>query len=134
MIRGRTSLVTTAGLLFVLADGGLRPATGPPKLVQSVVTAEAEAVHYFKTHKEETVKVMEKYTRGLDRKVLEEVYAVYTKLFAEDTVPRGFQPTLEVMAASDPRAASARPEEFVDLRFVDELEKSGFLDTLYNRR
>ena len=99
-----------------------------------MVNAEAEAVHYFKTHKDETVKVMEKYTRGLDRKVLEEVYAVYTKLFAEDTVPRGFQPTLEVMAASDPRVAGARPEDFIDLRFVEELRKSGFLEKLYGRR
>jgi hypothetical protein len=27
---------------------------------------------------------------------------------------------------TDPRAAKAKPEDFVDLRFVDEMKKSGF--------
>ena len=105
-----------------------------PKLVQSLINAEAEAVHYFKTHREETVRAMEKYSRGQERKTLEAVYDVYTKLLAEDTVPRGLQATLEVVAGSDPRAAGAKAQDFVDLRFVEELRKSGFLDRLYGRR
>lgn len=105
-----------------------------PKIVQSLINAEAEAVHYFKTHKEETVKVMEKYTRGQDRKILEQVWEIYTKLLAEDTVPRGIQTTLDVTALSNPKAAGAKAEDFVDLRFVEEMKKSGLLDRLYGRR
>jgi ABC-type nitrate/sulfonate/bicarbonate transport system substrate-binding protein len=105
-----------------------------PKVVQSMLNAEAEAIHYFKTHKEETVKVMEKYTKGLEREILEQSWDVYSKLLVEDMVPRGLQGVLDVTAASNPKAVGAKAEDFVDLRFVDELKKSGFLDKLYGRR
>ena len=39
--------------------------------------------------------------------------------------------TLAVQASWDPKAAKAKAEEFVDLRFVDNLKKSGFLAKLY---
>jgi hypothetical protein len=32
------------------------------------------------------------------------------------------------------RAKDARPTDFVDLRFVKELEENGFVDALYKRR
>jgi nucleoid-associated protein YgaU len=35
------------------------------------------------------------------------------------------------MGAKDPEARSARPEQFVDLTFVKELDSSGFIDRLY---
>ena len=31
-------------------------------------------------------------------------------------------------------AGKAKPEDFVDLRFVDEMKKSGFVDKLYGRK
>ena len=34
----------------------------------------------------------------------------------------------------DPKAAKARAEDFVDLRFVDQLRSSGFVDNLYGRK
>src|SRR5216110_3390245 len=38
---------------------------------------------------------------------------------------------LRELAARDPKAKAARPEEFVDLTFVKELDSSGFIDRLY---
>lgn len=107
-----------------------------PDEVARAVRALAEAGHYFKTHKEESIKVMQKYTRGLDRAVLEGAYAANTEFLVEDTYPtlEGLRQTLEVQALTDPRAAKAKPEDFVELRFVDEMKKSGFIDKLYGRR
>jgi len=67
---------------------------------------------------------------------LGEAYAAYRELLVEDTYPslEGLKNTLEIQATLDPKAAKARAEEFVDLRFVDELKKSGFLNQLYGRR
>ena len=44
---------------------------------------------------------------------------------------KGIQIMLREMGAKDPKAAAARPEQFVDLTFIEELDKSGFVDRLY---
>jgi NitT/TauT family transport system substrate-binding protein len=107
-----------------------------PDEVRRVVWALAEAGHYFKTHKDESIKVMQKYTRGLDRAVLEGAYGANYEFLVEDTYPtlEGLKQTLDIQALTDPRAGKAKAEDFVELRFVDELKKSGFLDKLYGRR
>jgi NitT/TauT family transport system substrate-binding protein len=96
------------------------------------VFAMAEAVHFLKTHKEETIRVMQKYTRGVPRDVLEGAYASNAELIVDDGYPTmdGLKQTLEIQALTDPRAAKAKAEDFVDLRFVDEIRKSGFLSKL----
>jgi ABC-type nitrate/sulfonate/bicarbonate transport system substrate-binding protein len=107
-----------------------------PDEVRRVVFALAEAGHFFKTQKEAAIKIMQKYTRGLDRAVLEGAYAANYEFLVEDTYPtlEGLKQTLDVQALTDPRAAKAKVEDFVDLRFVDEMKKSGFVDKLYGRK
>lgn len=107
-----------------------------PDEVRRVVYALAEAGHFFKTQKEAAIKVMQKYTRGLDRAVLEGAYAANYEFLVEDTYPtlEGLKQTLEIQALTDPRAAKVKAEDFVDLRFVDEMKKSGFVDKLYGRK
>jgi len=107
-----------------------------PDEVRRVVWAMAEAIHFYKTHKEQAIKIMEKYTRGLSRPVLEGAYAANRELLVEDTFPtlEGLKNTLEIQATLDPKAAKAKVEDFVDLRFVEEIKKSGFINQLYGRR
>jgi len=106
-----------------------------PEKVMGVVKAMIEAVHYFKTHKEEAIKIMQKYTRGQERSVLEGTFEAYKELFVEDGYPtiEGLKNTLEVQASWDAKAAKAKVKDFVDLRFVKELKKTGFVDRLYGR-
>ena len=107
-----------------------------PDEVRRVVWSMAEAIHFFKTNKEESIRVMQKYTRGLPRDVLEGAHAANSELLVEDTYPtiEGLKTTLEVQALTDPRASKAKAEDLVELRFVDELRKSGFLNKLYGRK
>jgi NitT/TauT family transport system substrate-binding protein len=107
-----------------------------PDEVRRVVWSMAEAIHFFKTNKEESIRVMQKYTRGLPRDVLEGAHAANSELLVEDTYPTidGLKMTLEVQALTDPRASKAKAEDLVELRFVDELRKSGFLNKLYGRK
>ena len=104
-----------------------------PKAVQEMAEAMAEGIHYYKTHKPEVIKIMGKYTRGQSQQVLEGSYNAYKDLFVADTYPtlEGLKNTLEIQASWDPKAAQAKVEDFVDLRFVDQLKKSGFIDKLY---
>jgi ABC-type nitrate/sulfonate/bicarbonate transport system substrate-binding protein len=104
-----------------------------PQTVEKMVTAIAEAVAYFKQHKEDSIKIMKKFTRGQNRNVLEGSWIAYRDLLQEDTYPtlELLGDTLEVQASWDPKAAKAKPEDFVDLRFVDQLKQSGFISRLY---
>ena len=38
---------------------------------------------------------------------------------------------IDLAAASDPRAKSADPQGFIDMRFVRELDQKGVIDQLY---
>jgi NitT/TauT family transport system substrate-binding protein len=107
-----------------------------PEEVRRVVWSMAESIHFFKTRKEESIKIMQKYTRGLARDVLEGAHAANSELMVEDTYPtiEGLKQTLEVQALTDPRATKIKAEDVVELRFVDELRKSGFVDKLYGRK
>ncbi len=104
-----------------------------PEKVMGFVKAMAEAVHFYKNNKEEVIKIMQKYTRGQERPVLEGAYAAYDEMLVKDTYPtmEGLQNTLEVQASFDPKAVNAKVEDLVDLRFVNDLKKSGFIANLY---
>lgn len=106
-----------------------------PQTVEKMVKALAAAVAYFKQHKEDSIQIMKKYTRGQNRNVLEGSYAAYRDLLEEGTYPtlEGLKDTLEVQASWDPKAAKAKPEDFVELRFVDHLKQSGFINQLYGQ-
>ena len=103
-----------------------------PEMVRSMVKAMAEAVHYYKNQKEDAIKIMQKYTRGQNRAALEGTYAAYRELLVEDVYPtlEGLKNTLEIQASFDPKATKAKVDDFVDVRFVDELRKTGFIDSL----
>lgn len=105
-----------------------------PELVLSVMKAYVEGIHYYKTHRAESLAILAKYLRTSDTDVLTEVYEdVGLRLTAEKPYPtlRGIGIMLRELAATNPKITAARPEEFVDLTFIKELDGSGFIDRLY---
>jgi NitT/TauT family transport system substrate-binding protein len=105
-----------------------------PELVRSFMRAYVEGIHYAKTHRKETLDVLAKYLRTDDKDVLEETYeTIVATLVPEKPYPtlKGIQIMLREMGAKDPAARAVKPEQFVDLTFVKELDGSGFIDRLY---
>jgi NitT/TauT family transport system substrate-binding protein len=98
--------------------------------------AMAEAAKIMHTDREYTYKVMEKYLRVDDRKLLEASYNVEIKALEPRLAmkPEGFQSTLDEIAPSEPRAKAVKPQEMMDTRYLDEMEKSGFLDQIWARK
>ena len=47
--------------------------------------------------------------------------------------PEGYQLVLQDMATTNPKAAQANAKDYVDSRFVKELEDSGFIKNLYKK-
>jgi LysM repeat protein len=105
-----------------------------PDMVRDFLRAYIEGIHYAKTHRKETLDVLAKYLRVDDKEVLDETYdTVVSTLMPEKPYPtqKGIQTILRELGAKDPVARSARPEQFIDISMIKELDASGFIDRLY---
>ena len=105
-----------------------------PDIVRAVVKSSVEAIHYLKTHRQETLEILRKYMRINDTDALVEAYEQSGLiLIPEKPYPtlRGIQLMLGELGAKDPKAKAAKPEQFVDSSFVKELDASGAIDRLY---
>jgi NitT/TauT family transport system substrate-binding protein len=106
-----------------------------PELVRNITKAFVEAIHYMKTHRKESLAILQKYLKNDDMEALQETYeAIGLTLIPEKPYPtmKGIQIMLREMGAKDPKVASAKADQFVDLSFISELDKSGFIERLYN--
>ncbi len=106
-----------------------------PDLVRRYMRAYTEAIHFYKTHKEDTQKIMRKYSRVEDRRVLDEAWDWHAKFMPDAPYPPadGYQLVLQDIAEKNPKAAQANVKDYIDTRFVKELEDSGFIKSLYRR-
>jgi NitT/TauT family transport system substrate-binding protein len=98
--------------------------------------AMAEAAKIMHADREYTYKVLEKYLRVDDRKLLEASYNVEIKALEPRLAmkPEGFQSTLDEIAPTEPRAKTVKPQEMLDSRFLDEMEKSGFFEQIWTKK
>jgi hypothetical protein len=96
--------------------------------------AMAEAAKIMHADKEQTFKILGKYLRIDDRKLLEASYNVEIKALEPRLALKleGIQSTLDEIAPTDPRAKSIKPQEMVDLRYLDDMEKNGFMEQLWS--
>ena len=79
------------------------------------------------------MKVLAKSLAISDKQLLERTY---DGAIVEHKLPAKQYPTLEglkTIMVSDPKAKGAKAEEFVDLRFIKDLDDSGFIEKLYKR-
>ena len=109
-----------------------------PDLVRRYVRSQIEAVHRVKTDRETALKILVKYLGVQDRDILEKSY---DDLSSDDKFPPKQYPTLdgiknilEPLAQTDPKAKAAKPEDFVDMTFIKELDDGGFIADLYKNR
>ena len=105
-----------------------------PELVRSVLKAFVDGIYYMKTHRKEALAIMAKYLKTDDADALQEAYeSIALGLIPETPYPtlKGIQIMLREMGAKDASARAARPEQFVDLSFMKELDSSGFIDRFY---
>jgi NitT/TauT family transport system substrate-binding protein len=97
--------------------------------------AMAEAGKIMHTDKEFTYKVLGKYLRLTDRKVLDAAYNSEVKVLENrlDMNIEGFQAILDEVSRVDPRAKKIKAQDLIDRRFIDDMEKSGFFDKLWGK-
>lgn len=106
-----------------------------PDIVRRYVKSQVEAVHMMKRDRKTGMKVFMQLMGGFkDTAVLEKSYDVS---ITDDKLPRNQYPSLEgikaVLESLGDRAKEARPTDFVELRFIKELEENGFIQALYKQ-
>jgi NitT/TauT family transport system substrate-binding protein len=102
-------------------------------VIAQFMRAMAEAAKILHTDKEVTFKVLGKYLRVEDRKILEAGYNAEIKALEPrmELKLEALQAILDDVAQVDPRAKQIKAAELYDRRFLDEMEKSGFFEKLW---
>jgi hypothetical protein len=107
-------------------------------MVRKYVRSQIEAVHRIKIDRELAERVLVKYLGPQDKQILEKTY---DDISSDQKLPpkqyptiEGLKTIIEPLADTDPKAKTSKPEDFVDMSFIRELEQSGYIDNLYKKR
>ena len=105
-----------------------------PDTVRRFIRGFVEGSHYNLTNPKGAQKILQKYLAIKDDKSVQESYnEIVAKLTLKVPYPteRGIQLYLDQLKFTNSKAAQAKPSDFTDVRFLKELESSGFIDKLY---
>lgn len=121
---GTGGIVTTRR--FITAKRGI---------VAEVVKAFVDSIHLFKTQPDIIVPLLQRFLQFSDSKGLEQLYAFYVPLFR--TVPRPtffseMQRLKDTFSKQYAAVQKLQPEDLYDSSFVDELDRSGYIQRLYS--
>ena len=107
-----------------------------PQAIGQFLRAMAEASKLMQTDREFVYKVLGKYLRVTDRSVLDAAYNAEIKALEPRLVIKNeaLQAILDEIAPRDTQAKKVKPQELVDSRYLDEMEKSGFFDQLWAKK
>jgi NitT/TauT family transport system substrate-binding protein len=103
--------------------------------VKKVVMALIEATHFFKTRKEDTKKIMGKYFPTANAAYLENNYGATIRIL--ERVPYVTRPGMEHLLADARKTnptSKVTVDDVIDDSLVRELEKEGFIESLYGRK
>ena len=102
--------------------------------MKRLLMALIDGVHFYKTRKEESKKIMAKFTRHSNEAFLEDAYQSSAKLFEQ--VPLVNREGMDVQvkdAVSRKPGSTLKVDDLVDDSLVLELEKEGFISRIYKQ-
>jgi len=96
--------------------------------VKGFIKGQIEGIHYVKTNKEGSLKVLRKYLQITDAEAVEGTYEFFAKRLSRSprTELEGIKNILSSIGAGQ-----KNPTDFVDMSLIDEIEKEGFVQKLY---
>lgn len=102
-------------------------------VLEKFVRVTAEAMKIIFLDKDLTYRVLAKQLRISDKKTLDAAYNEEIKVLEPrlEFKNEAFQAIIDETAKTDPRAKKIRPQDLVDRRYLDSLQKSGFFDKLW---
>ena len=136
---GFTEVIQMADIGFEVQGSGLATARSYIKnnrdTVKSALKAYIEGIYFAFANKSATVKSLAKYMRTNDNDVLDYSYQHYLKRTPKKPYPtmKGIQSLVDMSGPQVPQAKTAKPEQFVDLSLLQELENEKFFDEMARR-
>ena len=103
-----------------------------PQTVKNVLKGFIAGLNYGFVNSEPTKKIMVKYLKVVDPEILDRTYQHYTEITERKPYPNmeGVRYAVEEVAKRVPAARGKQPEDFINLRFLNELDKEGFFKEL----
>jgi ABC-type nitrate/sulfonate/bicarbonate transport system substrate-binding protein len=104
-----------------------------PDVVRRVVKSYVEGIRVMRSDPRLAKRALGKYMKISDEAELDETYQLLKKLISVKPYPtlEGFRIVLDELSEKIPAAKNANPKDFTDTRFLEELDRSGFIDQLY---
>jgi len=96
--------------------------------LKGFIKGQIEGIHYVKTNKEGSLKILRKYLAITDAEAVEGTYEFFAKRLARS--PRTELEGIKNIMVSI-GAAQKNPADFIDMSLIDEIEKEGFVQKLY---
>ncbi|MGH7875940.1 MAG: ABC transporter substrate-binding protein [Candidatus Binatia bacterium] len=104
-----------------------------PDVVRRVVKSVIEGIHLMRTNPAIAKRALSRRMQIKDEKEIDDTYQLLKSFVQIKPYPtlEGFKTIFEDLARRVPAAKNANPKEFVDTRFIEEFDKSGYIDGLY---
>jgi NitT/TauT family transport system substrate-binding protein len=121
------------GTALVTTDSFIR---SRPQTVNRFLRATLEGIKYAKANPEFTARILGKYTRNNDSKLLMSAFKSYVLGYIRDlptVTPAEMEAVLEDIATRNPKAKGVNPRQFYDPAPLEQLAKEGFVKELYPR-
>lgn len=121
------------GTALVTTDSFIR---SRPQTVNRFLKATLEGIKYAKSNPDYTIRILGKYTRTTDTKLLASAFKSYVLGYIRDipTVTQAeMEGVVEDIATRNPKAKSVDPRQFYDPAPLEQLAKDGFIKELHPR-
>ena len=95
-----------------------------------------EAMHVIRTKREDGMKILARYTRMSDMRVLAQTYDYHSRMIwpkVPEIQPEDLKLVLEELAEANPKAREIDPAELIYGAIVKDDVASGFVEKLYAR-
>lgn len=92
-----------------------------------------EAIAFIKRRPQETQTILRKYVRLEDAEILKSTYEFYAEKLPRSprVFEKGFRSLIEAMKVYNPNRKEVHFDQLVDMSFVQEMERDGFIQSLY---
>jgi NitT/TauT family transport system substrate-binding protein len=125
-----TKKVEYQGSVMAMTEDFMRQEETALKVLRAIT----EGLHRFKTRRDDSVRIMSEYLKGGDMDAMKQGWAAYAeRVFPVKPYPsvKGMELVIREVASQNPAASKVTPDRLFDLRLVEKVDRSGFIDNLY---
>jgi ABC-type nitrate/sulfonate/bicarbonate transport system substrate-binding protein len=104
-----------------------------PDVARRVVKSVIDSIHVLKTNPELSKRTVRKYMRLKENRDVDEAYQIIRDVTQRKPYPtlEGLKGVMDELSVKMPAAKTVNLQDFMDIRFIEEFDRSGYIDRLY---